>query len=896
MIKYALTLLLLFVSFTMSELYGGTYRFSVDDRSINVKNDLKLYLYFDQPIDATFATVAKLKPLLSFKEKDDKGADVPFVLFVDGDNNDTVLIRSDHVLKSKAQYFISFDGDKIKDIYGEAYFKERLQFTTSSYSKLIADKKTITLNQGQSSAISLTMNEYFKDVSYEVSINTPELVANPAIISFDNNNWNTPQQVTISSMASDRFNEGKYKVTLRDKKSGFYIVVDVQIKDKIEMVFDKLSLLMTTNSTTLKTKLSKKPPERMSINFSLPTDAGDKGITITPTTITFDENSSAKFQTIAINVNSQALKTTSFTTHIMAKADKFNGGEKKIALHFIDPAIASLPKATIKANSVYSLGAEVSWGLPSLDGGEVRYELYLAREKMSYSKATLLHSSTDNIKHLSLFPGTNYFFSVKAYFKQLPSDNNVSDQVQRKQQPIDQEITYPAIEIDTPKVTFNDHNNNGIVDDLERKILSQTGEKTLKIEDKNEDNITDALQQFVADIFAQKDFSIYDNYTDSDGDFVPDFIEVAMGRSPKSRDYLGDNTPTIDIQKQILNNQEKILFWEQDTSLVALSGVQAFDSKTNITGLLKAYYKEKCFNDEDKINAQFIFNTCKQVFLQHLPLEQPIDIYWTVFDEDNNLAFRQERIKIYKGKPTISFQTYNYIHHISSPDSKTLFMPGFYAKQAPDNNISLQITQMPNIEQENLFFNYTNPITDVKMMRLPADGMAKIIIPQVVALDPKSILRLYINKKWVSFNEDTTTDGIYTSSGINKRCDIDAKYYQQGIIDVKKVTQKAYCLKVVIADGSVNDGDGKKDGFVSFTGGMGAPVDFVQFENKSSSGCSSLHARGFDHIGQPYTAGGEFCMIDDNKIDPLLLIMWVISLAFVLKMVMRKPLHPITRR
>ena len=831
-------------------LQAGSFSFSINDGSINISNSSKLYIYFFDKMQDRYATVSVLKPLISLQKRHLEGTteqftSVAFTLFLK-DNNNTVEIEPTGLLDRTSEFILTLDGTRIVDIFGTAYTKEFVSFVSDTYATLVfGEEENTTIFRGNAGSISLRLDSYAKDTIFKVSTNNELLRTFPSIVPFFSLNWDRPQEVTLYVSDDDVYKTGTADINFTEEGTGYFTTKTITYDDKISMSIDQNNIFTKELNASLNINLSKQPPEAIDISLT----STNANISLTPSIFSFDPDNWREGREIIIAKTQGEEESGSIS---ITANNQFLIGDKNLTVKFVDPVIANLPFQTIKVVEITSVGVSLIWAIPELKAFDIEYRVYIGENEVSYTEAYLKEKLTKNKGAYFLRSGRKHKVGVVATYKVIDDLTELS---------ADEVAIFTELDIETSASSLADENNNRLYDDFER-TYGFVKKQGLNVQDSTSDGIPDVLQQYAADTYGEGKISEYDNYTDKDKDKMPDLMEISLGRLPTQDDYNGDSRPTIRLE----NKEVNLFITKKNTSsLLQLVNVSASSGQADLTSKLRPYTKEPCFKT-DQVPYTIVLIDCGELKIEDMKAEVFTPAYWVVFDENNNLDFQSQSIRVFVGEESISYKTGAHRSSIFSPKDKVLFALGDYAKQAPSNNISLSLVQMPNIDEEQRFYTYSNNILDVRVLNTSPDVYTEVIIPQVVALQKDDKMRLYRDKNWTDFN--ASVDKIFSSKGVEKNCDISDNQYLEGIIE------GAYCLKLQIKDASANDRDKKVNKVFSFTGGVATKIPLVVFENNASAGCSSLHAKDL--------SGNE------AKIDILLVLAWLFSALWSIKILFKR--------
>ena len=834
----------------VSCLQAGSFSFSINDGSININNSGNLYIYMYDKMQEKYALSSTLKPLISLQKRqvNDKKVTLTAVAFTLTltDNNNTLEINPTALLERTSEFVLTFDGSKILDIYGTAYTKEFVSFTSDTYATLVfGDEENTTIFRGNAGNLAISLDSYSKDTFFHITTDNTLLRTFPSIVPFFSLNWNKPQEVTLYVSDDDTYKLGSVDINFTEEKTGYFVTKTVTFKDRISMSVDKKFIFTEEFVSAIHLQLSKQPPEPVEITL----ESTNPNIAVDISAFVFTAEDWREGKTIQIANGSK--EEESGTINILAN-NQFLIEDKNVSVKFIDPVIANLPVKSIKVVEINSVGVSLLWAVPEESAFETNYQIYIGEGILSYNKVDFKESLTKNKGAYFLRSGKGHKVGVIASYK-------VIDDL--TQLPTQKTIKFDELDIETATSSLADTNNNKLYDDFERTLglVRKTG---LDFQDATNDGVPDVLQQYAADTYGDGKISEYDNYTDRDKDKMPDLLEISLGRLPTKDDYSGDSKPTIRIDSM---DVDLFITRRNTSSLLQLINISASSGAEDLTSKLKPYRKEPCFKT-GQVPYTIAMLDCGVLRIGEMQPEVFAPAYWVVFDQYNNLALQSQNIRVFIGEESIAYNTGAYNSAISSPKEKVLFALGEYAKQAPENNISLSLVQMPNIDDEQRFYAYHNNILDVRILNVSENDYTEVIIPQVVALHKGDRMRLYQDKSWIEFN--TSVDKIFSSQGVEQNCDISENQYAEGIIE------GAYCLKLQLKDGSVNDRDKKVNKVFSFTGGIASELPLLVFENNTSAGCSSLHA---SDLGQK-----------SGKVDILLVVIWLFSALWSTKILIRR--------
>jgi hypothetical protein len=807
------------------------------------------------PILERESKIETIKPFITFVQEINETdfTNIDFDIEIQ-ENNSTIKIKPTKILASNMLYRISIDGSKIHDIYNDTYNIQSIHFYSNKFAKIFIQDKNISIKREQSKTINVKTNIYVPNTVYTIYNTDRSLQISPNIIKFNRINWQKGIPLNLYAKETLEYNTSISNILFQEKNSHYKQNININISDKINLLVEKKIIFIQDSFSHIKIKLSKQPPlynRDIKINIT----SSNTKILSNPSSIVLNRDNWNTYQAIKVYVSTKNF--VSIHSDISLSADNLFGiKDDTISTNFTNKNISKLNIATIKILDITPISATIAWSFPKIFAYKPRYSIYLSKDTINYT-SNLINIIKGNEYLLHLSPRTKYNFSIKANYTLSTLDKN------NETLNVNTSSTYNPIQITTQKISLRDNNNNAILDDIENVLIKINHLSSINTIDDNHDNIPDILQNYTASIFNNDNFTLYDNYNDSDNDKMPDLLEVSIGRSPKIPDFNGRENPTISIK-----NMQKVLYLQHETTLKELININAKDGIFNISNKITAYKKHPCFSN-NKIPYRIFTNDCKKLKLQDIAFEEDTNIYWVVFDDDLNIAYLPQTIKIFKAYKDIPFKISSFYNKIYSPQEHILFAFGKYAQQSPENNISIKFNTMNNIEKEEKLSTYKNNIFDFRVLK-SQNKYVDVILPQIFAVSHNDILKIYKNNKWVKFN---TKDGdkIYSSSGFNKRCNIADTYYTEGIKD------NTYCIKIHIKDGSLNDVDLQKDNIITFTGGIAEKIQFIKFNTKVSSGCSSLNAKDINNEN-----------IQNNKIDPIILMMWLISLTFFIKRFIKK--------
>ena len=289
---------------------------------------------------------------------------------------------------------------------------------------------SLTVTEGESESYTVVLTRRPSDsVTIKVSGAEDDVSVRPTTLSFRTSDWHTPKKVTVSLSEDDDASDDKV-VTLEHEvtsKDGVYaalkpspVTVTPKDDDQRGVTVTPTSLTIAAGSSgTYRVKLTAKPTDSVRIEVD---DPPIDSVTVEGTPLVFTPSNWKTAQTITIRVDADAGVDEEQIITLTHNAEKSADGEYRgvgipgVTIRIPVEGVPSAP--TGLSATTGDQRVTLRWTTPSRDGGSAitRYEYRYREEGGSYGGWTTVSGGAraTSITVTGLDNGTTYEFQVRA--------------------------------------------------------------------------------------------------------------------------------------------------------------------------------------------------------------------------------------------------------------------------------------------------------------------------------------------------------------------------------------------------------------------------------------------------------------------------------------------------